>query len=270
MPHDKITSGSNPRLKRVAALRDRRQRTESGLTLVEGRREISRALEAGVEFKELYICPELLPDINDSAFGSLLKKLSGRGVPVYETTKTVFSKISYGDRAEGILSVCAPRLLSLKEFSLKTPPLLVIVEGVEKPGNLGAILRACDGAGVDGVIICDGKTDVFNPNVIRASLGTVFSVKIAVSSNEEALKFTRSKNVSLCAASPPAEMVYTKANLAHALAVVVGSEEGGLTDFWSRHADVKVRIPMRGSADSLNVSVATAVLLYEAVRQRAK
>jgi TrmH family RNA methyltransferase len=241
---------------------------ESGLTVVEGRREVERAFAAGVDFRELYICPELLTGVDDGAARGLLRQCGARGVPVYETIKSAFSKIAYGERAEGILSVCAPKLSSLEELVRQSSPLLVIVEGVEKPGNLGAILRACDGAGADGVVVCDGKTDVFNPNVIRASLGTVFTVKVAVSSSQEALSLMRSKNISVCATSPRAATVYTDAGLAGALAVAVGSEEGGLTDFWSRHADLKVRIPMRGAADSLNVSASTAVLLYEALRQR--
>lgn len=144
----------------------------------------------------------------------------------------------------------------------------VIVESVEKPGNLGAIVRTCDGAGVDGLIICDGQTDIYNPNVIRASLGTIFSVKVAVSTNKETLDFLKSKNVTVCAAIPQAKAVYTEEKFANAIAVVVGSEQNGLTKFWTQHADLKVKIPMRGSADSLNVSATTAILLYEIIRQK--
>ena len=153
------------------------------------------------------------------------------------------------------------------DFSSKGS-LFVIVECIEKPGNLGAILRTCDGAGIDGVIICDGKTDIYNPNVIRASLGTIFSIKIVVSSNEEALKFLKTKNIKVCATLPLAKKVYTKEDLVNPLAIVVGSEQNGLTDFWVKHADLKVKIPMRGQADSLNVSASTAILLYEIIRQK--
>jgi len=269
MQQKKITSLANFRVKNIVQLRNRKHRRGTDATIVEGGREIIRALDSGVVFREVYICSELIK--RAEVFGiiaTLIKKFSSQQVPVYETTKSVFSKISYGDRAEGVLAVCAPQPLSLKDLCLKRHPLIVIVESVEKPGNLGAILRTCDGAGVDGIIICDGKTDIYNPNVIRASLGTVFSLRVVGSSNEEAFQFLRSKNIQICATSPTAKTVYTKTEFSGSLAVVVGSEQNGLTDFWLRHADFKVRIPMRGSADSLNVSASTAILLYEIVRQK--
>ncbi|MCK5013611.1 MAG: RNA methyltransferase [Candidatus Omnitrophica bacterium] len=277
MPYDKITSLTNSRIKHVVQLRSRKQRMKDGLMIVEGAREIARALEAGIVFKELYICRELL-EISDndqiSATSStnlsdiVIKKAALKNVAIYETAQAVFSKISYGDRSEGVLAVCAPKPVIFKDFSSKKHPLFVVVECVEKPGNLGAILRTCDGAGIDGVIICDGKTDIYNPNVIRASLGMIFSIKTVVSSNKEALEFLKSRNIKICATLPLAKTVYTKAQLTDALAVVVGSEQSGLTNFWVEHADLKVKIPMRGFADSLNVSVSTAILLYETIRQR--
>ena len=261
-----ITSLTNARIKNVVQLRNRKQRTETGLTIVEGQREITRALEAGVMFKEFYVCQELLSATkSDDIFAPRYEN-----VPVYETTKAVFSKIAYGNRVEGVLAVCEPRSLSLKKLPEKTDSLFVIVESVEKPGNLGAILRTCDGAGVDGVIICDGKTDIYNPNVIRASLGAIFSVKVVVSSNEEALEYLRAKRITICATLPQAKIIYTDEKLTGALAVVVGSEQSGLTEFWAQQADLKVKIPMKGFTDSLNVSASTAVLLYEILRQRSK
>ena len=259
-----ITSLTNIRIKNVVALRDSKRRKATGLTIVEGERETARAFEAGVTVKELYICRKLLgaKKVDDTAAPN------SRNVPVYETTKAVFSKMAYGDRAEGVLAVCEPPLISLKDLPKKTDPLFVIVEGVEKPGNLGAILRTCDGAGVDGVIICDGKTDIYNPNVIRSSLGTIFSVNVVVSSNEETLKYLRSNKVTICATFLRSNTVYTDKNFTNALAVVVGSEQNGLTHFWVQQADCKVKIPMKGHADSLNVSASTAILLYEAIRQR--
>ena len=266
MTHKKITSLTNSGIKRVVQLRDRKTRLTTGLTIVEGVREITQAQEAGVVFKELYMCQELLVSTKISDIAAT----SGRNskVPVYEISKAIFSKIAYGDRAEGVLAVCAPATISFKDLSKKRQPLYVIVEGVEKPGNLGAILRTCDAAGVDGVIVCDGKTDIYNPNVIRASLGVVFSVKVIVSSNNEAIKFLRSQNVMVCATWPKAKMLYTKIKFNNALAIVVGSEQNGLSKFWNQHADYKVKIPMNGRADSLNVSATTAILLYEIIRQR--
>jgi len=273
-----IISLTNSRVKDIVALRTRRHREKTGLTIVEGAREINCALKAGVVFKEFYFCADLLNDLKEDDNGAprgtivadeFIKKLSSK-VSVYETTKAVFSKMSYGDRAEGVLAVCEPQSLSFKDIPSKTDSLFVIVESVEKPGNLGAILRTCDGVGVDGVIICDGKTDIYNPNVIRSSLGAIFTANVVVSSNEEALKYLRSKKVTICATSPQAKTVYTDAKLTNALAVVVGSEQSGLTEFWVQHADLKVQIPMKGFADSLNVSASTAVLLYEIIRQRSQ
>jgi RNA methyltransferase, TrmH family len=266
MACDKITSLANPRVKHIVQLRGRRQRDEEKLTIVEGIREIARAQEGGVIFRELYVCRELCEDSKSA--DSLVKQLSAQKIPLYETTKAVYAKISYGDRQEGVLAVCEPRVWSLEDFALKRCDLFAVVEGVEKPGNLGAILRTCDGAGVDGMIICDGKTDIYNPNVIRASLGTVFSVKIVVSSNEKVLEFLKSRNITVCATLPQAKTVYTKADLKDPLAVIMGSEQSGLTDFWAQHADLMVRIPMKGHADSLNVSASAAIILYEAIRQR--
>jgi TrmH family RNA methyltransferase len=279
MRYDKITSLTNIRVKHVVGLRNGKQRRETGLTIVEGAREIARALEARVIFKELYICRELLEISEVGEIGAprgtnlssmVIEELASLKIPVYETTKDVFSKMSYGDRSEGVLAICAPVPIVFKDFSSRKNPLFIVIESVEKPGNLGAILRTCDGAGIDGMIICDGKTDIYNPNVIRASLGTVFSVKTVASSNEEALKFLKSKNIKVCATMPLAKTIYTKAELNNSLAVVVGSEQNGLTDFWVEHADLTVKIPMGGSADSLNVSVSAAIILYEAIRQRSK
>lgn len=273
-----ITSLTNPKVKDIVTLRTRRQREKTGLTVVEGVREIDCALKAGVTFKEFYFCADLLNELkaagngvpkNKNTADALLKKLSSK-VSVYETSKAVFSKMSYGDRAEGVLAVCEPRLQSLEDLPSKDDPLFVVVESVEKPGNLGAILRTCDGVGVDGVIICDGKTDIYNPNVIRASLGAIFTVNVVVSSSEEALKYLRSKKVTICSTLPEAKTIYTNEQLTDSLAVVVGSEKNGLTEFWVQHADLKVRIPMKGLADSLNVSASTAVLLYEIIRQRSQ
>lgn len=262
MTTSRITSVTNPRVKRIVRLRDRKVRARDGLTIVEGKREMARALEAKLAFKEIYVCRELL-NLNgaDIDYASL-------NVPVHETTKPVYMKMSYGDRAEGILGLCSPPSVSLDDLPDHKQPLILIVEAVEKPGNLGAILRTCDGAGVDGVIICDGGTDIYNPNVIRASLGTVFSVPVAAATNQEALAYCRDKGLKICAATPGAAAVYSKTKFDQAIAVVVGSEEKGLSDFWNSRADIKVSIPMRGRADSLNVAASTAILLYEIIRQR--
>jgi len=261
----KISSLTNPKIKNVVRLREHKHREKSGFTIVEGHREIDRAMEAGVGMKELYICPEFLEKHSKRDF---VRRISSEDVEVTEVTKEVFIKISYGNRHDGALAVCESRQHSLFDITLSAHPLLVVVETVEKPGNLGAILRTCDGAGVDGVIICDHKTDIYNPNVIRASLGTIFSLKVVASTNDEAMHFLKEKNIKIYATMPDAKKDYTDVNLRDATAIVVGSEENGLSNFWDQHADQHVRIPMKGKADSLNVSATTAILLYEAVRQK--
>jgi len=265
MSISKITSLTNPRIKRIVQLRKSKVRSAEGVMIVEGEREILRALEAKVNFREMYVSKSK-NEITTPRGRNLIKLKAS----VYETTQSVFSKIAYGQKEEGILAVCEIPRYSFSDFKNVKSPLFVIIEGIEKPGNLGAILRTCDGAGVTGVIVCDKKTDVYNPNVIRASLGTIFSVKVVAATNEEALKFLRSQNVSICATLSQAKMGYTKANLNQPFAVVMGSEEKGLSNFWSQQADLCVRIPMKGKADSLNVSASAAIVLYEAIRQREK
>ncbi len=264
---NKITSLTNPHVKNVVALRDRRERDRSGLTIVEGEREVARALEARVSFKELYVCHDLL----DDSEGRNKIWTPGKGfldVPIFETTENVFSKMAYGDRLEGILGICKSPQWQLTDLPEKKDALYVVLEGIEKPGNLGAILRTCDGVGVDGVILSDEETDLYNPNVIRSSLGTVFSVKVTVSKPEEILKFLRSRHVQIYATQPQAETIYTKVNLKSSVAIVLGSESQGLKDFWIKRSDCHVKIPMRGKADSLNVSSSAAIMLYETLRQR--
>ena len=264
--HNKITSLTNPHIKNVVDLRDRRERDRKGLTIVEGQREVARALEARVAFKELYICPEFLGDHRQERIWTPEKDFLN--VPIFETTENVFSKISYGDRLEGILGICQPAQWQLRDLPQKKDALYVVVEAIEKPGNLGAIFRTCDGVNVDGILICDEATDVYNPNVIRASLGTVFSLKVAVGKPQEIFDFLKTRQVQVYATQPEAKTIYTKSNLKQSVALVFGNESEGLSDFWVKRADQHIQIPMRGKADSLNVSSSAAILLYEILRQR--
>ena len=265
--HNKITSLTNPRVKNVVALRERRERDRNGLTIVEGAREVARALEARVSFKELYVCPDLL----EGPHGEEKIWTPAKGfldVPIFETTKSVFTKMAYGDRLEGILGVCQPLRWQLQDLPQEKDALYVVVEGIEKPGNLGAILRTSDGVNVDGILISQEETDVYNPNVIRASLGTVFSVKVVVSKPDAIFEFLKTRKVQIYATQPQAKTIYTKVNFKQPLAIVLGSESKGLSDFWVKRSDVQMQIPMRGKADSLNVSSSAAIVLYETLRQR--
>lgn len=260
-----ITSLTNPKIKQIVKLRDRKTREESGLTVVEGAREILRAFEAGVRFQEVYLCRDILDSASDRALARFCK---AHEAVLNETSKEVFAKIGYGDRQDGVLGVCFLQPKGLKDIRWTACPLIVVAEHVEKPGNLGAILRTCDAAGVDALIVANPQTDIFNPNVIRSSLGTVFTVPVFVAGNGEAAEALRQKGVRVCAATPSAETVYSGCDFKAPTAIVVGSEEKGLSPFWMERADLKVKIPMKGRADSLNVSASTAVLVYEALRQR--
>lgn len=256
-----ITSLQNPRIKEAVKLRDRRTREESGLFLIEGYRELKRALEAGRTVQTLFYCPELFLGSNEEA----LKKQCKAAL---HCTKEVFEKISYRDRPDGLLAIAPQVHLRLPDLVLKKNPFLVVAESIEKPGNLGTILRSCDAAGVDAVIVCDPTTDIHNPNVVRSSVGTLFTLPVIEASAEETLAFLKSHGIASVAATPHAEKEFTQANLQVPLAIVVGTEQYGLTETWMKNADIAVRIPMLGVADSLNVASATTLLLYEVVRQR--
>ncbi|MBF0483199.1 MAG: RNA methyltransferase [Candidatus Omnitrophica bacterium] len=265
---EKITSTTNPKIKKLISLRDSKHRREEGLTVVEGYMEVKRALACAFQLTEVFYCADLLKKYDDCM---VLEQLKNQRARLVEVSDSVFEKISYGDRQEGIIALCKPKTYALRELvKLQKPKLLMVLESVEKPGNLGAILRTCDAVGVDGVIVCDKRTDIFNPNAIRASLGTVFSVKIALCSNDEALEFFKANKIQVCAAFPDGKQVYSDTDLTKSTAIIMGTEHEGLTEFWMRNADTRVRIPMNGLADSLNVSVSAAVLLYEALRQRTK
>jgi TrmH family RNA methyltransferase len=187
---------------------------------------------------------------------------------VFELTKDAFAKVAYRERPDGLLAVAPQWKRALADLALPAEPLLLVVEAIEKPGNLGTILRSADAAGCDAVIVCDPVTDIFNPNVVRASTGVLFSVPLAVEESARVLAWLREKKIRAIATTPAAEKIYTDADLRGPLAVVMGSEQFGLSEFWLKNCDLSVRIPMAGQADSLNVAMATIIALFEAVRQR--
>jgi len=267
-----IESPANPRIRAAAALRERRERDRSGLTLVDGLRESIRALEAGVATELALVCPTLLDGNADSDADSAdrVRALLGeRGTETVEVSERAFSRVAFGDRNDGIvLIVRAPTTdLGAIRFPEGEDPLVVVTEDIEKPGNLGAILRSVDGAGASAVVAVGG-TDLFNPNVIRASTGTVFSVPIAAAPAAGVLHWLREHGLRIVAAKVDAARLHTDADLTGPLAIVLGNEATGLSDAWDAPDVESLRLPMLGIADSLNVSVAGAVLLYEARRQR--
>lgn len=265
MAFEKITSMKNEGIRELLALRDRNARDAAKLTVIDGNKEIQAALEAGVKFRTLYICEEMIERKSASWF---LARFAKMDVNILAASRPVFAKIAFGERMEGMVAVAHQPRLRLNDLKLSANALLVLVEGVEKPGNLGAILRTCDAAGADGLIVCEGRTDVYNPNVIRASLGAVFTVPVISCENQEALDFCKAKKVLIFGAFPEAKELYTKGDYRRSSAVILGSEHNGLTSFWSKNADAKVSIPMTGKVNSLNVATSAAIILYEAVRQR--
>jgi TrmH family RNA methyltransferase len=232
---------------------------------VDGAREVRRAIEAGATLVEAFVCESRLagPDAR-----AALDALADRGVPTTSVTELVFEKIAFGDRAEGILAVVRVPDLGLDRLVLPADPLVVVIEGVEKPGNVGAVLRSADGAGADAVIAASPRTDLYNPNAIRASAGTIFGVPLASAASDDVRAWARAGGLRLVAARVDAARAYTDLDLRGPVAIVLGAEADGLTAGWDA-ADIEAAaIPMHGMADSLNVSVSAAVLLYEARRQR--
>jgi RNA methyltransferase, TrmH family len=267
MPVEIITSLKNPRLKQLVRLRERRQRDEDGAFLIEGYREVRRALERRVALGELYYCPDWFLGENEPG---LIGEAAAAGAKLFELSKEAFAKVAYRERPDGILAVAPQWRRTLADLALPREPFILIVEAIEKPGNLGTILRSADAAGCDAVIVCDPVTDLFNPNVVRASTGVLFSVPCVVEGNGAVLAWLRGRGIRVVATTPAAARSYTDADLRGPLALVMGSEQYGLSEFWLRNSDESVRIPMAGQADSLNVAMAALIALFEAVRQRGR
>lgn len=265
MPPTQITSRHNPRLKEAAALRNRKQRDERGQTLVYGARESVRAAACGAELLTAFVCDELLGDGGRES----ADELAAAGVEIVGVSADAFEKLAYGDRLDGVVSIAATRRRTLADLAdLPPAPLIAVIEGVEKPGNLGALLRTADGAGADAVVVADPVIDLFNPNAIRASVATVFLDKVAVATAAECIAWLQQSGVATYATRPDATESCWEADLSGPAAIVLGAEATGLTDVWDGAGVRPVSLPMLGVGDSLNVSVTAAVLLYEARRQR--
>ena len=234
------------------------ERRSTGLFVVEGCREVQHCLEAGYEVESLYCCKELMTE----------RVSAGLENVIIEVTPQVYEKMAYRGTTEGMLAVVRARPLRLQDLNLSPSPLIVVLEGVEKPGNLGAVLRSADAAGADAVVVCDPLTDLFNPNLIRASLGAVFTVPTIAVGSEECIAFLKSKGIRILTAQLQDSSLYYDCDMTQATAIVMGTESTGLTDQWRQAADAHIRIPMCGRLDSLNVSVSAAILLFEGVRQR--
>ena len=261
-----LTSTANARVKAAVALRDRRTRDRTGLTLVDGARELRRALDGGVAVEEAFVEDAALAG-EDARVA--LDRLAAADATIHHVSSQVMAKLAFGDRSEGIVAVIRSPIVDLASLTVPDDALVVILEGVEKPGNLGAVLRSADGAGAHAVVAASPRTDLANPNAIRASAGTIFTLPVAASPSETVLAWARDHGLRVVATRLDADArPYTEVDLRGAVALVLGTEDEGLTDTW-RGPDIEtIRLPMHGIADSLNVSVTAAVLLYEARRQR--
>ena len=254
---EKITSTQNPKVKRLAALQQKSaERRREGVFVVEGRRELDHCIEAGYEVESIFVCQDIVPDNLPPA------------AQTYDVSTRVYERIAYRGSTEGIVAIVYAKQLTLNDLKLGDKPFVVVLESVEKPGNLGAVLRSADAAGVDAVIVCDPLTDLYNPNLIRSSIGAIFTVPCVACTSEECIHFLKERGIQILTAQLQDSRLYYDVDMRRPTAIVMGTEATGLTQQWRLAADAHIRIPMLGRLDSLNVSVSAAVLMYEAVRQR--
>ena len=258
-----ITSAQNPKIKRLLQLQQKSsERRKAGLFVVEGIREVERCLEKGYEIDTIFYLNKPMAE----NISKIIEK--NKGIKLFEVSPTIYEKIAYRGSTEGVIAEVKTKDKTLNDLNLSENPLVVVLESVEKPGNLGAILRSADAAGADALIVCDPLTDLYNPNLIRNSTGAIFSVPCVACTSEECIKYLKENNIQILTAQLQDSELYYDTDMKRGTAIVMGTEATGLTDIWRKAADAHIRIPMLGITDSLNVSVSAAILLYEAVRQR--
>lgn len=264
---DTITSLQNRRVKDAVRLRDRRGRQQQGRLIIDGVRELGRALQGGIELDEVFWCESACGGDDAQA---VLESARGRGAELLEVTADVFGKLAFGDRADGLVGTARTprRTLADLQTTLPEQPLVAVLERVEKPGNVGAVVRSADGAGVAAVILADAVTDLYNPNAIRASLGTIFALPVCSTTSQEALAWLQNQGMQVLATRVDGAVAYTDIDYTAPTAIVLGSESAGIGAGWQGSGVKAVQLPMLGKADSLNVSATAAVLFYEALRQR--
>lgn len=265
MPDNHITSLQNPRVKDAVRLRSSRHRGKQDRILIDGAREISRAIGAGISPVEAFVCPPLCTSADSRHAAELLRQ---SGCQVWNVTKEVFAKLAFGERDDGVLVVAQPPQVTLADLKPRGNGVIAVIEGVEKPGNVGAILRSADAAGVAAVIVADPATDLYNPNCIRASLGAIFTMPVCTATSAAACAWLRQRGTRMFAARVDASLEYTAADLTGNVAIILGSEADGLSRHWHAEDVTAIRLPMRGVVDSLNVAASAAILFYEAQRRR--
>ncbi len=265
---ENVTSAQNQKIKELLALQEKsRARKAAGLFVVEGRRELGHCLDAGFVPRTLFVCGEILTEEELNDLLGKAERLNPK-VGVVQIPYELYGKIAYREGTEGVIAEVEYRERTLDSIKLGDKPLVIVLESVEKPGNLGAVLRSADAAGADAVIICDPLTDLYNPNLVRASIGAVFTLQVAAASSEETIEWLKARNIQILTAQLQDSSLYYDTDMTVPTAIVMGTESTGLTDIWRKAADAHIRIPMLGRLDSLNVSVSAAILLYEALRQR--
>jgi len=259
---EKITSIQNHRIKNIVKLQQKSsERKAQNLIVIEGLREITLSIKSGIEIKSIFFCSEIIS--NDR-----IREISTDENQIFDISRDVYHKIAYRESTEGILVLAKPRFLNLSDLKLRDIPFIIILESVEKPGNLGAILRTADAANVDAVIVCDPLTDIYNPNAIRSSVGCIFTKQIVTCSSDEAIEWLKQNKIKSYAAALTAKKFYHETDFKISSAIIMGTEADGLTNKWLHGADEQIKIPMNGEIDSLNVSTSCAILVFEAMRQR--
>lgn len=267
---ESITSAQNQKIRTLLELQEKSKvRRKEGLFVVEGRRELLHCIEAGYEPYTLFICRDILTDRDmGDIIDAIAENFSGSACQIIEIPQHLYDKVAYRGGTEGVIAEMRCRSLTLDSLKLKENPLVVILESVEKPGNLGAVLRSADASGVDAVIVCDPLTDMYNPNLIRSSIGAIFTVPVATATSEETIQWLKANGIKIYTAQLQDSEWYYDTDMRSGTAIVMGTEATGLTDIWRKAADAHIKIPMLGRLDSLNVSVSAAILMFEAVRQR--
>ncbi len=263
MTPELLTSRQNPKIKNLALLQKHSERLEQNLFILEGIKEIEKAIDTGYQFESVFFYPKIIDKFELASLfkNSLLKQ-------VYEVNADVYEKIAYRENSGGIVALVRPKPHSIDLIRLPAKPLVLVIESVEKPGNLGAIYRTADAAGIDAIVICDPKTDLYNPNAIRASLGCVFTVPTVLSTSLEAIEWLKERKIQIFCTYLKASVPYHSIDYTGSSAIVMGTESTGISQIWTEASDANIIIPMRGAADSMNVSTSAAVLIFEACRQR--
>ena len=266
-----ITSTKNPKIKYLLELQQKSsERRKSGLFVVEGRRELDHCIAAGYEVESLFVSEEIRDKSEELAttLDSCMSSIAVRNFSLFTLHPSLYEKVAYRGSTEGVMAIMKAKEHRLQDLRLRENPLIVVLESVEKPGNLGAVLRSADAAQADAVIVCDPLTDLYNPNLIRSSIGAIFTVPTVACTSEECICFFKEHNIQILTAQLQDSRLYYDTPMTRGTAIVMGTESTGLTDKWRLAADAHIRIPMLGRLDSLNVSVSAAILLFEAVRQR--